>query len=384
MTVGAVDRPANSWPNAGAYATAARAPDEFFVDALFRSAELRKSPLGIPLPATGRNAVVFKATGADGNDLALRCFTNPPLEGRERYHRISSRLRALALPLFPGVNWNDEAVEVDGERWPMLDMDWVEGLTLDQWVTEALGDPVRLRGLADEWVTMCHVLEDNMIGHGDLQHGNVLVDGDDQLHLVDLDGIWIPSLAELPAGEFGHTHYQHPGRIKSRPWGPRVDGFSALVIHLSLVALAHDPELWERHNDGGNNLIFSADDFGDLDSTLWQELAAMPVQVSAASRRLTQACTLPCEKLVGPVDMLDLEAEITVTPMPEWLNATVQARSQPAAALDEAGIRAALPAPPVPAAQLVETSHPSGVPIWLAAVMVALAVVMVVVALVAL
>lgn len=382
MTVGAVDRPANSWPNAGAYATAARSPDEFFVDERFRRAELRKSPLGIPLPATGRNALVFKATSADGRDVALRCFTNPPSEGRERYHRISNRLRALALPLFPAVNWNDEAVQVDGERWPMLDMDWVEGLTLDQWVVAALAEPDRLRKLADEWVTMCHVLEDNMIGHGDLQHGNVLVDADDRLHLVDLDGIWIPSLSDLPAGEFGHTHYQHPGRIKSRPWGPRVDGFSALAIHLSLVALAHDPELWSRHNDGGNNLIFAADDFVDLDAPIWHELEALPDDTAAASRRLSQACTLPCEKLVGPVDMLDFDADITVTPMPAWLNTAVQTRSQPvSSAVDEAF--AALPPPPTAVAPPVPTTTAGGVPVWVAAIVVALAIIMVIIALVA-
>ena len=47
--------------------------------------------------------------------------------------------------------------------------------------------------------------------HGDLQHGNVLVDQEGQLRLVDFDSVWIPQLQGQPAPtESGHPNYQPP------------------------------------------------------------------------------------------------------------------------------------------------------------------------------
>jgi eukaryotic-like serine/threonine-protein kinase len=319
------------WPDASAYAIAAREVETFFGPVELRSAVLRRSPLGLPLPATGRNAAVFKAT-VDDADLAVRVFTRPPNEGAERYRRIGEHILPLEGVLFPNVRWIDDGVHVSGTTWPMIRMDWVEGMTLDHWVGAHLDDPALLRDFVSRWDRLFTFLEHSRIAHGDLQHGNVLVDAQHRIRLVDLDGLWIPELADLPADEFGHVHFQHPGRLTERVWGERMDGFAALLIAVSIVALSHRPELWDAYNDGGNNLIFRNDDFADLEAPIWDDLARLDDPVLAARiAKLRQALGAECAKLHGPVVMLDDRQTSAVVPgTPTWLMSAIDPDHAPA------------------------------------------------------
>lgn len=316
------------WPDASAYAMAARETETFFTDPVLREATLQRSPLGLPLPATGRNAAVFKAQVAEGGDAAVRVFTRPPSEGPERYTAIESHVGLLEGNVFPDVHWNHEAVAVEGTLWPMVRMDWVEGETLDAWVRAHLREPDRLRDFAKRWDRLFVYLDHSHVAHGDLQHGNVLVDAEDRIRLVDLDGLWIPELESIPAPEYGHAHFQHPKRVEERVWGPRMDGFAALVIGISLVALAQKPELWDSYNDGGNNLIFLGDDFEDLGRPIWADLAAIDDRVLRGRvEKLRRACEISCAKLTGPLDMLnDAKEDPAVPGVPSWLRTTMQQR----------------------------------------------------------
>ena len=55
------------------------------------------------------------------------------------------------------------------------------------------------------------MLERAGIAHGDLQHGNIFV-VDDELKLIDYDGMFVPRLAGCRSNELGIEHYQHPQR----------------------------------------------------------------------------------------------------------------------------------------------------------------------------
>jgi hypothetical protein len=315
---------------------AAREVETFFGPVELHTALLRRSPLGLPLPATGRNAAVFKAT-IDEADLAVRVFTRPPNEGAERYRRLREHILPLEGVLFPNVRWIDDGVHVDTATWPMIRMDWVEGMTLDHWVEAHRHDAELLRDFASRWDRLFTFLEHSRIAHGDLQHGNVLVDAQHRIRLVDLDGLWIPELADLPADEFGHVHFQHPGRLTERVWGERMDGFAALLIAVSLVALSHRPELWDVYNDGGNNLIFRNDDFADLDAPIWDDVARLgdPV-LTARIAKLRQACESECAKLHGPVVMLDDRQTSAVVPgTPTWLMSAIDPAHTPPAGVTQ-------------------------------------------------
>jgi hypothetical protein len=91
---------------------------------------------------------------------------------------------------------------------------------------------------------MIKTLQQASVAHGDLQHGNVFVVGE-ELRLVDYDGMYVPSLTGKTSHEIGHRNYQHPHRTE-RDFGPHLDTFSAWVIYASLIVPAIDSTLWHR------------------------------------------------------------------------------------------------------------------------------------------
>ena len=71
---------------------------------------------------------------------------------------------------------------------------------------ETWGYPDTLLSLAKVWVRMMADLKAVSIAHGDLQHGNVVVVGD-QLRLIDYDNMFVPGLAGKQSNECGHRNY---------------------------------------------------------------------------------------------------------------------------------------------------------------------------------
>ena len=137
-------------------------------------------------------------------------------------------------------------------------MEWLEGDALQVYIERNLDDPLALLNLAEQWVMMTKQLRAAEIGHGDLQHGNVIVSGG-QLRLIDYDGMYVPALAGRQSHEIGHRNYQHPLRSE-REFGPQVDHFSTWVVYTSLAALTVQPELWRAHGGGDECLLFRRED----------------------------------------------------------------------------------------------------------------------------
>jgi eukaryotic-like serine/threonine-protein kinase len=96
------------------------------------------------------------------------------------------------------------------------------------------------------------------------------------LRLVDFDSVWIPALqGQAAPTESGHPSYQPHGAMPQSRWGPFMDTFSGLVIYLALTALARDPGLWPKFNNG-DNLLFERTDFApSLGTEIWQDLAGL-------------------------------------------------------------------------------------------------------------
>ncbi|MGW4112966.1 hypothetical protein ACWEFJ_19010 [Actinosynnema sp. NPDC004786] len=278
------------YPTPEEYVKAVQRPD-CFVAAELRGLELVVHPrYGVPMPAAGTSAVVFKAV-ADGQAQALRFFTREDVSSGERYGALhefftaSGLADAVALP-----RWVDGGIRVNGREWPVVRMQWVEGHTLNRHV-EALvarGDTASLAALAVSWRDLVTRLQRAGFAHGDLQHGNVLVDGGGGLRLVDFDCSWIPRFAGTPPpGETGHRNYQ-PAH---RPWGRWMDTFPGLVIYLSLLALARDPSGWSAFHTGENLLLDQEDYRPPFATPVWAHLAALrdPL-VDDVARRLQWCC----------------------------------------------------------------------------------------------
>ena len=279
-----------AYPAAGDYYKAVQAPSRAFTVPKLQAAEFVWDSLG-PTLARGSSAVVFQAS-VEGQPQALRCYIRNDASSRDRYSALDAYLAANDLSRHvSGATWLDGAIQVNRATWPVLTMDWIDGRTLNEYVDflVASSNTAALTTLAAKWRALVGLLQDSEFAHGDLQHGNVMVDQEGRLRLVDFDGVWIPPLAgQSPPTEFGHPNYQHP---LQHVWDRWLDTFSALVIYLSLVVLGKEPSLWLALYNSKNLLFAKSDFFPPFKTEAWKQLAAMgDPQVDELVRRLQECC----------------------------------------------------------------------------------------------
>jgi len=301
-----------SYPNATDYQLALQHPDYAFQIDSLRQAELDQHGSYGPSLASGMTAVVFHGV-VSGSDqaLALRCYTREVPAARQRYAALADYVPRHRLTAHVGeVTWHDDAIRVNGETWPVLQMDWIDGRVLDVYVGYLVETQRAdaLSALAGRWLRLVRELQRAEFAHGDLQHGNVIVDQHGSLRLVDFDAAWIPTLTQADApDEIGHPNYQHPGRRAEASWGRWVDTFAGLVIYLSLVALTRNPELWAAlHNE--DNLLFERRDFSaPFDTEVWKRLEHMrDPEVTRLADTLRECCaagwdaTCDLDDLISP------------------------------------------------------------------------------------
>src|SRR5216117_224638 len=264
-----------AWPDLTEYHEAVQHPPKAFADTGLRAVTLELDRFGMPKPATGASAVVYKANEPGGflsfkKTWAIRCFLRPISDHAERYEAISKHLRKVRLPYDVNFQFLKRGIQIRSNWFPIVKMQWAQGDLLHSHIEKQLGSPFALAELRAKWAMLVRQLEAAQVAHGDLQHGNILVRGG-SIHLVDYDGMWVPGLSGRHATEIGHRAYQHPERSE-QDYGQAIDSFSALVIYLSLAALESDVTLWERFHTG-DNLIFVREDFQQVGrSAIWQQL----------------------------------------------------------------------------------------------------------------
>jgi len=265
------------YPTPSDYQEAVQAPAVAFADPELQDATPRTNVLGLPQPITGGFAAVFPMTTDTGRTVAVKCFLNDVPRQQDRYEAVSDHLDTIELDALVDFDYQATGIRVGGEAYPILKMEWVDGTVLNRFVENHLDAPDVLARLAEAWADLMEDLEKSDLAHGDLQHGNVLVqkkDDDVRLRLVDYDTMYVPALEGWRSAEVGHRNYQHPDRTDA-DFGPFLDRFPALAVYTALRACAARPGLWERY-DTGENLLFRDADFYDPDrSSLFEELTTM-------------------------------------------------------------------------------------------------------------
>src|SRR5919109_848425 len=190
-----------TWPDLTEYHEALQYPERSLGDPELKKAQIEKDRFGMPKPATGGNAVAYKATEGQ-NVWAVRCFLRPISDHAERYSAISKHLaKAKAAHTTPFLYLAD-GIRLKGGAFPVVKMAWVAGEHLDRHVEKNLGNAKAIAGLRSRFRKLVSEIEDARFAHGDLQHGNVLV-CDGELLLIDYDGMWVPSLDGRKATEIG-------------------------------------------------------------------------------------------------------------------------------------------------------------------------------------
>ncbi|MFB6247800.1 MAG: hypothetical protein ABEL97_04445 [Salinibacter sp.] len=281
----------SDYPTPSDYQEAVQMPGTAFRDPELQSATPRTNVLGLPQPITGAFAAVFPVTTDAGRRYAAKCFLKEVPEQQARYETLAEHLAAVDLDALVGFDYQPAGIRVGGADYPLLKMEWVDGTVLNRFVEAHLDAPEVLAGLAGAWADLMADLEERDLAHGDLQHGNVLVQASDdglRLSLVDYDTMYVPALEGWRSAEVGHRNYQHPDRTDT-DFGPHLDRFPGLAIYTALRACAVSPALWDRY-DTGENLLFRDADFYDPDrSALFDALSGLE-EVSALAEALRTAC----------------------------------------------------------------------------------------------
>jgi hypothetical protein len=194
----------------------------------------------------------------------------------------------LGNGFFVTFDFQKPGIKIRQDAFPIVRMDWVEGDPLGVWLEKHFDNPPALQKARAEFFKIASFLEREGIAHGDIQNGNVMM-SQGGIKLIDYDAMFVPSLPTGSGSETGHKHFQHPGRA-SRHYGPKMDRFSFIVLGLSLQALSEDKSLHRKFCEGGETIIFKANDFADpQQSQIFQWLLARP-KLKDQVRNLAAIC----------------------------------------------------------------------------------------------
>ncbi|MEO8973098.1 MAG: hypothetical protein ABI406_16045 [Ktedonobacteraceae bacterium] len=263
------------WPTKDEYDLAiARWQDTIF-DSEVRGGRLAFDNMGI---CRFGGANLYVCVYKIGNWM-VRCFCSKPSHAApidicERYMAVDRfcRKNASRVSALIPVTYLEQGIIVGSRTMPLVKMPFLAGCpSLGEFIMDNYTDRATMQQLGDAWFRMIRELETAPMAHGDLDLSNVLVERKDAwtgltLKLIDYDNIWLPELAGRPQTEYGHANFQHPNFLppRQRPYNVEMDRFSALVMYISLKAMAVHPELYDAWGaDESDRLLLAESDYLD-------------------------------------------------------------------------------------------------------------------------
>ena len=220
---------------------------------------------GNPVMTSGNFAVVFKMRDEKNDKFyAVKCFLKDQPNRAENYRMIAEELEFVSSSFLTKFQYLEnelfvDSANADGEEFPVLLMDWVEGTNLDQYIHQHLHDNYQLHLLAYQFSRLSLWLMPQPFAHGDLKPDNIMVREDGTLVLIDYDGMFVPAMKGQKAREMGSPDFRHPARTEDT-FNEHIDDFSLASILLSLRVIAEEPALLEKYG-AADRLLFSEKDY---------------------------------------------------------------------------------------------------------------------------
>ena len=255
---------ANIYPSRTDIVTAMRNPQVSFKSTeLIGGSVIQKGSRVIQY--SGGYTTVFPFHTSNSKKVAVRCWIADIGDAKRRSQEISSYLSALNNPYFCEFKYLENALLINGNIYPIVLMDWVEGKTLKDFINDNIhSNPSTISKVRGNFKNMVAYFHQQNIAHGDLQHGNILVNSDCSLTIIDYDSMYIEPLNGMSDAIKGLPGYQHPSRSANKLINPKLDYFSELIIYLSLLVFENQPALWQKYYET-EDLLFSKDDFANAD-----------------------------------------------------------------------------------------------------------------------
>ena len=219
---------------------------------------------GEPYRSSGAFAVVFKMKDEQtGKCYALKCFTEEQ-EGRaEAYRQIADELDMVDSPYITSVKYMEKELFVDSQceedEFPVLLMDWVEGETMETYISSNYCNQYAMSMLCYRFGKMAAWLRTQSFAHGDIKPDNIIVRPDGSLSLVDYDGMFVPSMKGCKSPTIGIRDFSHPLRTVD-DFDETIDDFSLASIALSLKAISMKSTLLDIYG-ASDRLLFSENDY---------------------------------------------------------------------------------------------------------------------------
>jgi hypothetical protein len=294
-----------NYPTRNDYETAVRRLDFFVYDDILNQGKpLLVSPNSpFLMKSSGGKAVVFTII-AQQKKYALKCWIEDLGDLKHKYREIAKYLKQCSLPYFVDFSFNEKGILVNGNQYPIVRMEWVEGQNLKQFIQSNINDPFCIYQLAQSFYNTVQDLHKVNISHGDLQHGNIMVRPDNTVCLIDYDSCYVPSLASEIDSIKGLPGYQSPHRQNLSELHHKSDYFSEIVIYLSLLAISENTNYWNEIKDE-ERLIFSDTDLANpQDSDIFMRLKKMSPQIQYLTEKLEEACNVPDIRNIKPLESL--------------------------------------------------------------------------------
>lgn len=242
-----------------------------------KNGTFRRDARGRLIAYTGGFSVVFPYEYSDGSMWAFRCWHSDINNTKKRYEIISEAIQKAHLDFLCEFEYIEKGINVEGNIYPTTRMRWVDGITIKDYICQNRYSKEKLTALADNFLKMTQALHSQSLAHGDLQHGNILVNEENQLYLVDYDSFYCPTLRGEEDTVTGLPDYQHPARKSNKSVSEKLDYFSELIIYLSILAIAEDPSLVDKYRvEDADRLLFSKEDFEDIkNSQLYKDILTL-------------------------------------------------------------------------------------------------------------
>lgn len=277
---------------------------------------------GRPKSWAGNFAVVVPAekicNGNNEGNFALRFFL---AKTPSHITQITSFINNNPHPSLVGCKMYRSMLTMkDGEKVDMMEMDFVSGTTIDDWIKDAManGQHSILSALAEAIRESVNELVGMGFYHGDLSHSNIMIEDGfrpgseikSQLKFIDYDSVLVSSVKNPPhTKETGHPNFQHPSRKASRFTMLEDVYFSSVLIYVSLIALSVSPGLWDKYHSKGDNIIFQ-NQKGDLRITntpLWEDLERINFPGETKKAFLCLKKAVENQQLVGSHFLSEIE-----------------------------------------------------------------------------
>jgi hypothetical protein len=210
-----------------------------------------------PIFATGNFGGVYEVS-INGKFYALKYFTRPKNDMENIYDKISKHIKSNKaksnLDFLIDFQYLPNVITMpDKKSYPLLRMEWVKGKSIGRFLEKYSKNKILLLRFANKFLDCVIRMQESNMAHGDLSDGNVMItkeQPDIEIKLVDYDGMFIPDFAGSLAPEEGRANYQHPARKGGKFYNKNLDNFSALVIYLTIIAIAEDPRLVQSYDEG--------------------------------------------------------------------------------------------------------------------------------------